>query len=193
MNRVPDEVIIQQLVSGDSTENDKALRYLYEKMYTIVKRFILNNNGNTTDVDDVFQDALIAFYKLAKRGKLKAQLNVEAYIYSVCRNMWLKQLKRQKRERPISEEMETIPIDESVIRTMMDTERKALLDQVLQQLGEKCQTTLYYYYYERLSMKEVSEKMGYANEQVAKNKKSACMKKLRALIQALPSLKNDLR
>ena len=193
MNRIPDEVIIRQLESTDLAESDRALTYLYERMYSLIKRFVLNNNGAESDVDDLFQDGLVALYKLAKRGKLHAQINVEAYLYSICRNMWLKQLKKKRRESHISEEMNTIPIEESIIKGMLDRERTNLLEEVLKHLGDKCRTILLYYYYERLSMKEVSKKMNYANEQVAKNKKSACMKKLRSLIQELPTLKNDLK
>ncbi|MEM9820528.1 MAG: sigma-70 family RNA polymerase sigma factor [Bacteroidota bacterium] len=193
MNRVPDEVIIKQLASTDTVEGDKALTYLYQRMYTLVKRFVLNNNGAVSDVDDIFQDGLVAFYKLARRGKLHAQINVEAYLYSICRNMWLKQLKKSSRESPISEEMKAIPVEESIIRDLIDEERRNLLDKVLEKLGSKCKKILLYFYYDRLSMKEVSQKMDYANEQVAKNKKSACMKKLRTLIQELPTLKNDLK
>lgn len=193
MKRASDEAIIHQLESTDSMENDKALTYLYERMYGLVKRFILKNNGAELDADDIFQEGLLAFYKLAKRGKLHAQINVEAYLYSICRNMWLKQLKKNSLEIPIAEEMTAIPIEESIIKQMMNEERKELVEKLLQQLGEKCRIILRYFYYERMSMKEVSKKMNYANEQVAKNKKSSCMKKLRSMIQEIPSLKNDLK
>ena len=45
---------------------------------------------------------------------------------------------------------------------------------------------LIHFYYDRLRVKEIVERMGFSNEQVAKNTKSKCMKKLRELVEKEP-------
>ena len=176
MKKRSDEAIIRQLQSGVEQETDAALTYLYRVSKTTVSRFILRNKGNEQDVDDIFHDGLIAFYKLVKQDKIRPDTNVEAYLYSICRNMWAKKLMKRPKEIELTETFNFIATEEIQIDTILDGERKDLIDELLKGLGEECQKILLLYYYERLKMKEIVKLMHYANDQVVRNKKSKCMK-----------------
>jgi len=54
-----------------------------------------------------------------------------------------------------------------------------------------CQRVLKMYYYERLRMSEIARKMGYLNDQVAKNKKSSCLRKLKHHVLKNPLLQRN--
>jgi len=64
---------------------------------------------------------------------------------------------------------------------------------LLESLGGNCKRILVLYYFDRLKMKEIAEVMNFANDQVAKNKKSSCLKKLKAKISESPRLKDILK
>ena len=64
---------------------------------------------------------------------------------------------------------------------------------ILNQLGEVCQQILVAYYYQNLSMKEILETLHYENEQVVRNKKHKCMKKLEEMLQSNPILLKSLK
>ena len=64
-----------------------------------------------------------------------------------------------------------------------------LLDTIEKHLGEKCRQILSHYYYDKRSMREIAQLMGLANEQVAKNKKSLCLKKLKEMIRENPAFR----
>lgn len=193
MKRRLDAEIISKLEGDDDKEKDETLTYLYQKMYPMVKRFILQNNGTTLDTEDIFQDGLLAFYKLVRRGKISYDTNVEAYVFSICRNLWLKQIGKRSNTIEIKDELLDIPTEDVRLNKLMEDDQRAIIDAILTQLGADCKQVLYYYYYERKKLKEIVHLMHYANEQVVKNKKSKCMKKLRVLIDERPALKTILR
>lgn len=192
MQQLSDKEIINKLKSTNYSENDHAMKAIYQLMYKKVVRHILKNSGSEQDADDIFQDGLIAFYKLAKDDRLEEVKDIQAYFFSICRNLWLKALKKQKRVSQLSEEHLLLSEQAVVVTNILSSEKSALFDKLLASLGESCHKVLVYYYYERLKMKEIMSLMNFSSEQVAKNKKSVCMKRLKNTIQSNPELKGLL-
>ncbi len=186
MQTYTDAELLEWLKSPDERVNDRALRYLYRELYGMIERMVLNNSGSEEAAADIFQDALITFYNQLREKELSLNCSIKTYVYSVCRNLWLMRLRKQKRETPLQESHESVPVQESVFDTLVETEHSALVKEMLNQLGGDCQQILQYYYFERLRMKKIMQLMSLANEQVAKNKKSRCMKKLRDLVDGQP-------
>ncbi len=191
--KIPGSEIIEQLQFGNSQSVDKALIYLHRQVYRTVVSFVKKYKGSDADCEDLFQDGLVALYRLAKDGKLKKDAtNVEAYLYTICRNLWYKQLQKRKETVEVDENANSVPIEELALYSLMEEEKKAAIDQLLSRIGDSCKRLLVYYFYDRLRLKQIAELMDYASEQVAKNKKSECMKKLRTLASELPSIKNKI-
>jgi len=192
MDKWKDEKVIRLLQSSKERIRDQALAYLYKQAQPKVKSFILKNNGNEQDVDDVFHDGLIAFYHLARQEKLALDTNVEAYLYTICRNMWRKKLTKGPRHQSLNETYDTITTNEIPSDDLLNGERNLLLEKVMLKLCEDCRKLLHLYYYEGLRMKEIVEQTNLSNAQVVRNKKASCMKKLRAIVLNSPILKNTL-
>ena len=89
---------------------------------------------------------------------------MSTYIYSICQNLWRKELDRKKRLS--SEEKDT-----SVTLDTESSEREKILAKCIDQLGETCKKVLMYYYFEEMSMQDIAEKLGFANTDTAKTKK----------------------
>ena len=192
MQKLTDQRIVRQLGSDNEKEVDETLEYLYIRMYPFVKRFILHNRGEQADAEDVFQDGLIKFYKLVRQQRVPDKVNVEAYLYTICRNIWLKKLGREKRPDVLIEDIKAIPVEDTTLQNMLSKEKEANMQFVLQQLGQDCYKVLMSYYYKNNSLKSIAAEMNYASEAVAKNKKSSCMKKLRQLVVKTPGFKKFL-
>jgi len=193
MEKRLDKVIIQELQSLDEKTVDSALTYLYKVSKKTVSRFILRNKGGKQDVDDIFHDGLIAFYNLVRQNKINDETNVEAYLYSICRNMWAKKLKKRKTNVPLSETYDVVDTEDIQIDNILNGEHKSLIAQILKSLGEECEKILLLFYFEQLKTKEIVKHMHYANDQVLRNKKSKCMKKLRELVLESSYYKNQLK
>ncbi|MFK8102010.1 MAG: RNA polymerase sigma factor [Saprospiraceae bacterium] len=183
---------IALLKSSVFLDNDEAMNSLYAVMYRKVLHFILKNSGSEQDADDIFQDSLMVLYKLAKRDQLDNVTNIQSYFFSICRNLWYKALNKKQKTTTLTEEHHLLPEAAMQISTMLALEKSDFLDQLLKSLGESCRSVLIYYYYDRLKMKEIMKRMDFSSEQVAKNKKSRCMKKLKELIAANPGFKDLL-
>ncbi|MFK8103869.1 MAG: RNA polymerase sigma factor [Saprospiraceae bacterium] len=182
MKNHSDEWIISHLQSADLAKQDRAFVYLHKQMSQQVANYILKNSGKETDIDDVFQDGLIYLYKLVRQNREKTIRNIEAYFFTICRNLWLKELKRRKKSVDLEESHHLEATDDLILDKMMDKEKKNILMELMNTLGDSCQKILIYYYFEKLSMKEIAQQMNLANDQVAKNKKSNCLKQLRNII-----------
>ncbi|MEM9920013.1 MAG: sigma-70 family RNA polymerase sigma factor [Bacteroidota bacterium] len=188
-----DHTLIKLLKSTERQDNDKAMLFLYQQLFFKVERYVQRNSGDSSDAADVFQDGLIVLYKSVRQEKIPADAKVQAYLYSVCRNLWLKQLGKSKRKVALMEEHENIPSGPLHLDKVLSDEKSELVDKLLHQLGASCRQLLVYFYYDRLKIREIAKLMNFSSEQVAKNKKSACMKKLRAILDEHPELKELLR
>ncbi len=183
MNEHSEQTLLAMLRGDEQRQIDQALSQLYRQYYEPVQQLILKNSGTTDEADDIFQEVLLAFYTQLRNGKLTLQCSIKTYLYSVARNMWLNELRKRSNKPTMVETDEFIVLEENHLAAMMLTERNQEMAKLIRSLGEQCQEILTYFYFDRFRMKKVAALMGFANEQVAKNKKSKCLKKLKALVQ----------
>jgi len=169
-----DEKILEMIDKGD----ELALEVLYKKHYRMMVNLIIRNNGTEEDAKDIFQDALVVFWQKASSKELVLTSKISTYLYSVCQNLWRKELVRKKRMS--SEETEQIAHPE-----FDRNERIRLLNECIDSLGETCQKVLRYYYFDRLSMNEIAKRMGFSNSDTAKTKKYKCKKDLDKKVKSL--------
>ncbi len=194
MKPLTNEEMLSMLRSGEKTQREQVMRYLYRDMYDQVRHYVLKNEGNEDDAGDVFQDSLVALYELSQREKLESIQNLKAYFFRICRNIWLKKLKRSSIFSPMPEhETQAMNLEDMPVDHQLSKEQKEILNELLDQLGDSCKQILLYYYYHRMRMQEIMLRMEFGSEQVAKNKKSNCLKKLRALIKDNPYIRDIFR
>jgi len=165
--------IFERICKGD----EKALEFLYQKYYRMMTKLVITNSGTEEEARDVYQDALIVFWQKATSGNLVLTSKMSTYIYSICQNLWRKELDRKKRLS--SEEKDT-----SVTIDTESSERETILAKCIDQLGETCKKVLMFYYFEEMSMQDIADKLGFANTDTAKTKKYKCKKKLDELVKA---------
>lgn len=168
-----DKEVLLKIHQGD----EDALKYLYKKYYGMIVKMIVKNQGNEQEAKDIFQEALIIFWQKLNNGQLTLTSKISTYLYSVCLNLWRKELKRKSR----------LSHEEKDSREYQQNEQKEshqIIHQCIESLGETCQKVLTYYYFDRFSMQEIAEKLGFSNTDTAKTKKYKCKKKLDQLIKA---------
>ncbi len=169
-----DEVeIFDRIQKGD----EKALEVVYKKYYRMMTKLVITNSGTEDEARDVYQDALVVFWQKARSGNLVLTSKMSTYIYSICQNLWRKELDRKKR---LSNEERDSP--DSI--DMDKPEREKIIARCLEQLGETCRKVLMYYYFDEMSMQEIADKLGFANTDTAKTKKYKCKQKLDELVKS---------
>ena len=80
------------LVKGDSSE----IKIIYKKCFPMVRKFILQNKGNKQDAEDIFQMALLQLAVRYKKEKFTIHSSFEAYLFTVCKNLWRRELNKSK-------------------------------------------------------------------------------------------------
>lgn len=193
MNQLSDEQVISGLKSEYKQERENTLKQLYAQHFPVIASFISKNNGTPADAADIFQDAVIVFYENARKDQFDLRSSIRTYLYSICKNLWMNRLRAQKRQTTIDDQLDAIPIEPKSLEVLQNNERQELIIQLMETLGEDCKKVLSLYYFDRFRMKAIAGQMGFANEQVAKNKKAKCMKRLKTLILESPRLRNILK
>lgn len=191
-----DAALIESLKSGRRAED--AVRWLYREHFDFLQRYILANSGNEQDAEDIFQEVMVAFVNLVQAGRFRGESSVKTFLYSLNKNIWLNELKRRgravAREEKYEKQNDYPSLTAGALLEM--TQAKDALMKTVEALGENCKKILLLFYFENRSMKEIVEFLPYENEQVVRNKKSKCLKKLEGLVSGNPALyrqlKNDL-
>lgn len=184
MKREFTDTEIINAMKQNSSELNTILKYLYDREKKIVLHFVQQNSGSKDDALDVFQDAIITVFENIKSGKFKGNSSISSYLYAISKYNWLNKLKRSGVDHKyIQSEIETGERSyQDHASEFISKENQKIINDILLRLGEKCRSVLLDAYYFEYSMKEIADKMGYQNEQVARNKKFKCAKQLKELI-----------
>ena len=185
--------VIKSIRSGN--DFDPVIRHLYEVNFRRVVVFILQNSGNEEDGQDVFQEVIITFVELVKQEKFRGESSISTFLLALSRNIWLNELKKRGRSQLRDEKFEKnrSMIDQDVSKYLVNREMRKQVMTLLATLGDTCKKILLAYYYENLSMKEILRQLDYENEQVVRNKKYKCLKRLEQVLIAKPGLANNLK
>lgn len=173
--------LFERICKGD----EKALEYLYKKYYRMMTKMVINNSGTEEEARDIYQDALVVFWQKATSGKLVMTAKISTYVYSICQNLWRKELDRKKR---LSNEQKDVAV---IVDTDVE-ERNRIIGECLDRLDDTCRKILMYYYFEEMSMQDIADKLGFANTDTTKTKKYKCKKKLDELVRSLYSERDFL-
>lgn len=188
-----DAEIIENL--SRNRDVDLSLKFLYRSHYEFLGRYVVNNNGNWDDAQDIFQEVMVAFINLVKGGKFRGESSIKTFLYSLNKNIWLNELKKRGRMqiREMKYEKASDKTEHGINAALEAREANAGLMKVMDELGETCKKILLLYYYENQSMKEILTSLNYENEQVVRNKKYKCLKRLEELLTENKSLYHQLK
>ncbi len=168
-----DGEILAKMQNGD----ESALEYLYQKYYRMMIKLVISNSGTEYEAKDIYQEALIVVWQKAVSGKLVLTSKLSTYLYSICQNLWRKELDRKSR----------LSSEEKDGMDYMDhdqEERVRIIRECIEQLGDTCQKVLSYYYFDGMSMTDIAEKLNFSSTDTAKTKKYKCKKRLDQLVKA---------
>ena len=176
-----DQKYIDALINNDQT----ILEELYKKFSDKIKWMVIQNNGNEADAADILQEALISIYRRAKRDGFILTCPFEAFLYTVCKCRWLKELIKRKQKMVTFNENEEYKTSGEGLKQIEDMElieaRRSLFKRKLEVLGENCRHLLQLSWSGK-SMHEVARTMNISYG-YARKKKSECMAKLIVLIK----------
>ncbi len=156
---------------------DKITDKNFEQLYKLYRLPFINFAIKYFSVDeekanDIYHDSFIALIKNIKEGKYKEQhASIKTYLFAIGKNLLCKEVHRK--------EEQLLPFE--YFKSLDDPEWDKALDTARELIAEAdttCNKVLQLFYWEKASMKEIARQMGYSSEDVAKNKKMSCLRRM---------------
>jgi len=182
MKLTPPLNTLDQVVNGD----EAAINGLYNHVFPKVVTFIRNNKGSYSEAEEVFQDALYQIIVRAKVREMEIKSSFEAYLFTVCKNLWYKELNNRKKEVRNEGVFELKANEDYDLQSILNQDRWDLFEEMLSKLSEKCMLLLKAYF-NKVPYDIIVKKFSYATENAAFQRVFKCKKRLAVLI------KNDVR
>jgi RNA polymerase sigma factor (sigma-70 family) len=186
MERQIQQTNIDDLLGPDI---EAAVRRLYNAYFEAIVVQICNQGGSREDGADVFQEAVIVLIEKVRTGQFRGESSIKTFLSAIARNLWLFECRTRERRRKreqlymVGEELTTEGKD-----MVGDKNTVLALRQVMGEIGEKCRQILKGFYFEKKSYRDLLKEVDMQNEQVLRNKKSKCLKKLKELLTSTPEL-----
>lgn len=183
-----------EIIDAINTGNDRnVLKYMYNSFFPKVRKFILDNSGDTDAACDIFQDSIMVFYNYVKMNKFDTKYEIGAFVYTVSRNLWFNRLRKEKREVAMPAFYDSSDTGSDIMECIITREREEIVSGILSLLGQRCEKLLRYSVFYKLKNSEICEKMGFSTENAVKTRKYKCMQKLISLIESRPLLKQAIQ
>jgi DNA-directed RNA polymerase specialized sigma24 family protein len=61
----------------------------------MMTKMVMSNSGTEQEAKDIYQEALVVFWQKSTSKKLVLTSKISTYIYSICQNLWRKELDRK--------------------------------------------------------------------------------------------------
>jgi RNA polymerase sigma factor (sigma-70 family) len=173
-----DELILREI----RNRNERVLFDVYKTNFPMIQRLILSNSGTEQEAKDIYQDAVISFYERVHQPDFQLTCRISTYLYAVSRRLWLKRLAEKKVTGIRIEDVEPFfQVEDEFEKIDENARHLKSMEQSLNQLGQPCSDIIVDFYYNDLSMDQITLKYGYTNADNAKNQKYKCLQRLRKL------------
>lgn len=180
MNKTANIVYLRGILENDFS----ILQQIYNNFLPGVIKYIKKNSGTVEDAKDVFQEAIIVVFRRAKDNNLEITTSFQAFLFGVCKMIWLKKLKKRTYKEVSFEEIKELS-DEETLEGLFDKKQKwALFEEKFNLLHKDCQQVLQLSF-NKISGRDIAHKMGYTEEYV-KRKKYKCKQTFAKLIKSDP-------
>ncbi|MCU7548180.1 sigma-70 family RNA polymerase sigma factor [Chitinophagaceae bacterium LB-8] len=191
----PDQKYIDALLNNDR----KLLGELYQKCFPIIRNMVVQNKGTEANAADIFQEALVDLFKIAKARQLTLQFSICAYIKGMCTNKWRDELKKSNsegvtftdfdRQDDIGEDYFKVAEEHNLKQARLN-----LIKKKLNEMGESCKELIRLSWArnaagKRISTEEIAKAL-HITEGYARKKKSECIVKLMRLVMDDPEYRN---
>jgi len=180
--KLSEKQIIEAIKDGKT--HSKVFEYLYLNCFPKIKALILKGGGGLEEARDIFQDGVFTFYKMVKLNKYKHYTEIDAYIYTICRNEWYKRVKHKNKITDLPESKEDNYTDYSSPETaFFSSERQEWVMDLLNQVGSRCKELMIKKVYYNLSISEICDELGFSTKEAAKTKVYKCKQRLIGLLK----------
>ncbi|WP_111685543.1 RNA polymerase sigma factor [Winogradskyella tangerina] len=170
-------------LEGLVTNNESVVKDIYQKSFRNVIRFVSNNKGRREDAEDIFQKALLQLAVRYKKEKFEIKSSFEAYLFTVCKNLWRRELNKSKLKVTNDAVIELNSEDDDIAVSVLEQKRWELFTEALELISENCKAILKLFF-AKVSYAIMVEQFNYNSETVARQRVFKCKNKLKDLVKS---------
>ncbi len=153
-----DQIDPSEFLRGIREKDANVIGPIIDQMLPMINAYVCKNNGINQDAEDLIAEAMVAVFLKAQNPDFSFDCAVSTYLYAVCRNLWLKQLRKDKgHKRELEEHLDIPSKDDSLLELLEETEKKQLYLEKLQLLTKREQHLLFLFYTEKKSYEEIAD------------------------------------
>ncbi|MBQ0736263.1 RNA polymerase sigma factor [Aquimarina celericrescens] len=178
MQKAKSDFYLDGLLSGDEAVIDE----IYKKNFSQVIVFVKNNQGTYQDAEEIFQDALFQLIIRLNKEKFEIKSSFKAYLFTVCKNLWRKELKNRKKKVRNDGIIELVSEVDKHGSFYLEQEQWELFEEKISELSESCRNLLKDFF-NKVPYDIIVEKFQYASTNVAFQRVFKCKKRLAELIK----------
>jgi RNA polymerase sigma factor (sigma-70 family) len=172
---------IDRLRHGD----DDLLKEIYDIYQPAFIKWARRQGVQIQDAEEIFQQSVVILYENVKTGKLtNLTSTLKTYLFSIGKNK-IQEFRRGRKH----DWMNTDPVLLELLQHV-DTDDGAALQHdidrlvaALQRLGETCRALLDLMYFQKLTQKEIGERLQYKDRDTVKSKKYKCIAQLKKYLE----------
>jgi len=179
--RISDSKIVEYLSEGGRRES-RAIQQLLDQNRSKISSYVLKNSGNSSDAETVLVEGVTELVFNVRKGKFRGDSTLSTYLFSICRSLWLKSLKKNKRYADDDGIILMEDSSDSPLQMFNEQQIKSEVSYLLSSVGEACKKVLEMWS-QHYSMQDISIQLGYKNSQIAMNKKNRCLTKLKDIVK----------
>ncbi|WP_299837655.1 sigma-70 family RNA polymerase sigma factor [uncultured Tenacibaculum sp.] len=170
--------IVKEIASG----NRKILQQLYTSVFPKIRSYILKNNGNTQDAEDIFQKVLIQVIARYKTNPFQIKSTIEGFLYIAGSNLWKRELNKRKNKVTNDKAFELLSDDDDIVLAALEQEKWDLFQEMLNSISENCKKLLQLFF-KKVPYKKIVDQLGYKTDNVVRQRIFNCKAQLTKAIQ----------
>ncbi len=158
MTNQDDQFYIAKILEGDSSYYTHIVNRYKNLVYSIVVRMLKNED----DANEVAQDVFVKVY--TSLASFKGEAKFSTWIYKIAYHKCLDAIKKKKRS------FDTVSVDavydlsadgiENALNILEEADKKKAINRAIMSLKEDYAMILTLYYFDELSLKEITEVVG---------------------------------
>lgn len=175
----------QEIIQAIKAGSKEAIQSVYLTNKDAFTRFVqVKYAVSDTDVEDLYQDAIIALVENIRKGKLDdLKSSLSTYLLAIGKFMAYKNYRQQLKISIV--ETEDLP-EELHWEEHEDEEENEAIVQLIQsrlnEMGAACKKILIMFYYEEKKIDDIVKEGNYAGKDVVKSQKSRCLAQLKKMV-----------
>ena len=129
---------LNALINGDAEQ----ISDIYKICFPNVKRFVIQNKGQQADAEDIFQKALLQLSVRYRKEQFEIKSSFEAYLFTVCKNLWCRELNKSKQEVTSDSVVELKNEERDMVLSVLEQQRWEFFQEKLELISDNCKEIL---------------------------------------------------